>query len=198
MYALSVLVQLKPLKGFRSMKKLIVSVAVTTVLSVGLSGCVNGPTAYGPAQGSSLGFASQQIESNRFHVSFTGRNADEAHNLALLRAAELTKGEGFSHFRVIGSGVDHQSQSGSPVTTSVGIGIGSGSRRGHYGRGSRTSIGVGIGINDIGRAMQGSKVTVGMEIILLNVVEDFGDDLADNVYEADSVIGSVRPQIFTN
>lgn len=180
------------------MKKLILSVAVTTVLSVSLSGCVNGPTAYGPAQGSSLGFASQQIESDRFHVSFTGRNVDEAHNLALLRAAELTKGEGFSHFRVIGSGVDHQSRSGSPISTSIGVGIGSSGRRWHSGRGSMTSVGVGIGINDIGRAMQGSKVTFGMEIILFNVMEDFGDDLADNVYEADSVIGSVRPQTFTN
>lgn len=176
------------------MKRLILSVVATTVLTAGLSGCVTGPTAYGPAQGSGLGFASQQIENDRFHVSFTGRNADEARNMALLRAAELTKGESFSHFRVIGSGVDSQERGGSPVTTSVGIGIGSGGRRGYYGRGSRTSVGLGIGINDIGRALQGSKVTVGMEIILLNGVED----LDDNVYEADSVIKSVRPQVFTN
>ena len=176
------------------MKKLILSVVATTVLTVGLSGCVTGPTAYGPAQNSGLGFASQKIESDRFHVSFTGRNADEAHNLALLRAAELTKGEGFSHFRVIGSGVDSQGQSGSPISTSVGIGIGSGSRYGRYGRGSRTNIGVGIGINDIGRALQGNKVTVGLEIILLTAMDDLGDD----VYEAESIIQSVRPQVFTN
>jgi len=176
------------------MKKLILSVATVTILTAGLSGCAMGPTAYGPAQGSSLGFASQKVESDRFHVSFTGRNVDEARNLALLRAAELTKGEGYSHFRVIGSGVDHQGQSGSPVTTSVGVGIGSGGRRGYYGRGSRTNVGIGIGINDIGRALQGKKVTAGMEIILLNGVED----LDDNVYEADSVINSVRPQVFTN
>jgi len=180
------------------MKRLIISLASATVLAAGLSGCATGPAAYGPAQGSGLGFASQQIESDRFHVSFTGRNADEARNLALLRAAELTKGAGFSHFRVIGSGVDHQSKSGSPVSTSVGVGVGSGSRRGYYGGGSRTNVGVGIGINDLGRALQGKKVTVGMEIILLNAMSDLGDDLADNVYEADSLIKSVRPTVFSN
>ena len=176
------------------MKKRILSLVVTTLSIVGLSGCVTGPTAYGPAQGSGLGFASQKIESDRFRVSFTGRNADEAHTLALLRAAELTKGEGFSHFRVIGSGVDSQGHRGSPVSTSVGIGIGSSSRRGYYGRGSRTNVGVGIGVNDIGRALQGNKVTVGMEIILLTEMDDF----AENVYAADSIIESVRPQVFTN
>jgi len=176
------------------MKKLIVSVAWATVLTVGLSGCATGPTAYGPAQGNGLGFASQQIESDRFNVSFTGRDADEARNLALLRAAELTKGAGFSHFRVIGSGVDQKSRSGSPISTSVGVGVGSGSRRGYYRGGSSTNVGVGIGINDIGRALQGKKVTVGMEIILLNATEE----LADNVYEADSIITSVRPNVFTN
>ncbi len=184
------------------MKKLILSMVATTVLTVGLSSCATGPVAYGPAQDNSFGFASQQIESDRYHVSFTGRNADEAHNLALLRAAELSKGAGFSHFRVIGSGVDHQSQGGSPVTTSVGVGIGSGGRRGHYGRGSRTNVGVGIGINDLGRALQGNKVTVGMEVILLNITPELegeqSDGLADNVYEADSVISSVRPQVFSN
>jgi len=180
------------------MKKLILSVVATTVLTAGLSGCVTGPTAYGPAQNSGLGFASQQIESDRFQVSFTGRTVDEARNLAMLRAAELTKGAGFSHFRVIGSGVDSQGQSGSPISTSVGIGIGSGSRYRRHGRGSSTNVVVGIGINDIGRALEGNKVTFGMEIILLNAGNDFGDDLDDNVYEADSVIKSVRPQVFTN
>ncbi len=176
------------------MKKRILTIAVTAVLTTGLLGCTTGPTAYGPSQNSGLGFASQKIESDRFHVSFTGRNVDEARNLALLRAAELTKGAGYSHFRVIGSGVNGNGKSGSPVSTSVGIGVGSGSRRGYYGRGSRTNVGVGIGINDLGRALQGNKVTVGMEIILMNAMPEYTDD----VYEANSVIKSVRPEVFTH
>ncbi len=160
-----------------------------------LGACATGPTAYGPAQNTGLGFASQQIESDRFQVSFTGRNADEARSLALLRAAELTKGAGFSHFRVIGSATNSRSRSGSPVSTSVGIGVGSGGYgygRG-YGRGSRTNVGVGIGINDIAGALQGSKITASMEIILMNAT----DHVPDNVYGADSIISSIKPGVYT-
>jgi len=156
-----------------------------------LTACATGPTAYGPAQNTGLGFASQKIESDRFQVSFTARSADEARNLALLRAAELTKGEGFSHFRVIGSDTSSHDLGGSPISTSVGVGIGSGGYS--YGRGSRTNVGVGIGINDIARALQGSKVTASLEIILMNAT----DNLPDNVYEADSIINSIRPGVYT-
>jgi len=154
-----------------------------------LTACTTGPTAYGPAQNTGLGFASQKIESDRFQVSFTARSADEARNLALLRAAELTKGAGFSHFRVIGSDTSSHDRGGSPISTSVGIGVGSGG----YRRGSRTNVGVGIGINDIARALQGSKVTASLEIILMNAT----DNLPDNVYEADSIINSIRPGVYT-
>jgi len=156
-----------------------------------LAACATGPTAYGPAQNAGLGFASQQIESDRFQVSFTARDADEARNLALLRAAELTKGAGFSHFRVIGSDTSSHDRGRSPVSTSVGIGIGSGGYG--YGRGSRTNVGVGIGINDIARTLQGSKVTASMEIILMNAE----DNLPDNAYAADSIINSIKPGVYT-
>ncbi len=169
-------------------KNILLSVAGIMLLSA----CATGPVAYGPAQGTGYGFASQKIESDRFQVSFTGRSADEARNLALLRAAELTKGQGFSHFRVVGSGVEGQERGRSPISTSIGIGIGSGGGYRHYG-GSRTNVGIGIGINDVARALQGSKVTAGMEVIMLNGRDNLGDD----VYEADSIIKSIRPQTFT-
>ena len=171
------------------MKNILLSIAGITLLTA----CATGPVAYGPAQGSGYGFSNQQIESDRFQINFTGRNVDEARNLALLRAAELTKGHGFSHFRVTGSGVDGQQRGRSPITTSIGIGIGSGGGYRRYGRGSRTNVGIGIGINDVARALQGEKVTAGMEIIMLNAK----DGLGDNVYEADSIIKSIRPQAFT-
>ncbi len=161
------------------------NILISALAIVALSACATGPTAYGPAQNTGLGFASQKIENDRFQVSFTGRNADEARNLALLRAAELTKGEGFSHFRVIGSDTSSHDRNRSPVSTSVGIGVGSG------GYGSRTNVG--IGINDIARALQGKKITASMEIILMNAE----NGLADNVYEADSIINSIRPDIYT-
>lgn len=171
------------------MKKILLSLAGAALLSA----CATGPVAYGPAQGTGYGFSNQQIESDRFQVSFTGRNADEARNLALLRAAELTKGQGFSHFRVVGSGIEGDERGRSPISTSVGVGIGSGGGYRRYG-GSRTNVGIGIGVNDLARALQGSKITAGMEIIMLNAT----DGLGDNVYEADSIIKSIRPQAFTD
>jgi len=170
------------------MKKILLSVAIATLFTA----CATGPVAYGPAQGTGFGFNNQQIESDRFQVSFTGRNADEARSLALLRAAELTKGQGFSHFRVIGSGVEGNERRSSPISTSVGIGIGSGGGYRRYG-GSRTNVGIGIGVNDLARALQGNKITAGMEVIMLNATDGLGDD----VYEADSIIKSIRPQAFT-
>lgn len=170
------------------MKNILLSIAGAALLTA----CVTGPVAYGPAQGTGYGFSNQQIESDRFQVSFTGRNADEARNLALLRAAELTKGHGFSHFRVIGSGVGGDKRGRSPIFTSVGIGIGSGGGYRRHG-GSRTNVGIGIGVNDLARALQGSKVTAGMEILMLNAKDNLGDD----VYEADSIIKSIRPDAFT-
>ena len=166
-------------------------ILLSAILAVTLTACASGSTAYGPAQSSGLGFASQQIEKDRFQVNFTGQNADEARNFALLRAAELTKGQGFSHFRVIGSGIDGQGRRSSPVSTNVGIGIGSGGSR-RFG-GSRTNVGIGIGVNDIARAVQGNKVTASMEIILMATKGNAGN----NVYEADSIIKSIKPQIFT-
>ena len=104
---------------FKIAKILFVSVAS----AVTLAGCATGSTSYGPAQGSGLGFTSQQIEKDRFQVSFTGRNADEARTYAILRAAELTKGQGFSHFRVIGNGVSGNDNRRSPISSSIGIGL---------------------------------------------------------------------------
>lgn len=168
-----------------SMKTLLISLATATLLTA----CATGPTAYGPAQGRGLGFSAQQIEKDRFQVSFTGRNIDEARNLALLRAAEVTQQYGFTHFRVVGSDTRGNENRRSPVSSSIGIGIGSGG----YRRGTSTNVGIGIGINDVARALQGNKVTASLEIILGGVVGSGGD----NVYEAESIIGSLRPKVFT-
>ncbi len=149
-------------------------------ISVIMAGCATGPTAYGPAQGSGLGFAEQQIEADRFQIRFTGRNADEARNLALLRAAEITLAHDYEHFRVVGAGTQGDFGRGSPITTSVGLGVGSGGFR----RGGGTSLGVGIGINDLGRLLAGDKTTASMEIILGK--GERAD--ADNVYDARSIV----------
>jgi len=167
------------------MKTILISLAT----AITLSACATGPTAYGPAQNGGLGFNAQQIEKDRFQVNFTGRNADEARNLALLRAAEITLEQNYTHFRVVGSDTQGGGQRRSPVSTSVGIGIGSGG----YRRGTSTNVGVGIGINDLARALQGNKITASLEIILGQGMSAEGE----NVYDARSIVSTIKPPVHT-
>lgn len=162
-----------------------------------LSACATGPTAYGPAQGRGLGFGTQQIEQDRFQVSFTGRSADEARNLSLLRAAEVTLEQGYDYFRVIGSDVYRDEPRRSPVSTTVGLGFGSnGYRHGYHGRhrnGSYSNVGLAININDVARALEGPKVTSGMEIVLgKGEVQP-----AYDIYDAREIMDNLGPQVFT-
>ena len=155
-----------------------------------LTACATGPTAYGPASGSGLGFNNQQIEKDRFHISFTGRSEEEARNLALFRAAEITLEQGYDNFRIVGGGTSGDQRRGSGISTSVGVGVGSG---GYRGRGTRTNVGVGINVNDIVRAVQGKKITASMEVLLGR-----GGAAPDaNVYDARQIVERLKPQTFT-
>jgi hypothetical protein len=158
--------------------------------AITLAGCATGPTSYGPAQNGGLGFGSQQIEKDRFQISFTGKSVDEARQYALLRAAELTLANGYDHFKVIGSDTYGQNGQRSPVSSSIGVGVGSG---GGYRRGTRTNVGLGIGIADLGQALSGDKVTASMEIITQN-----GNTSSDpNIYDAQSIVNSIKPAVYT-
>lgn len=69
-------------------------------LVIFLGGCA---TAYQP-QSFSGGFSETQLDTNVFRVSFKGNgytHADTAEELALLRSAELTLKNGFTHFAII-------------------------------------------------------------------------------------------------
>jgi hypothetical protein len=70
---------------------------VTFFLPLFLCACA---TAYQP-KGATGGFTEVQLDTNVFKVSFQGNayiKADEVEDLALLRSAELTLKNGFSHF----------------------------------------------------------------------------------------------------
>ena len=65
-----------------------------------LSACA---TAYQP-QGLTGGFSDTQLDTNIFRVSFDGNgytNAQRAEEMALLRSAEITLKNGFTHFIII-------------------------------------------------------------------------------------------------
>ena len=161
---------------------------ISGVAIIALAACATGPSAYGPAAGNDLGFKNTKLEKDRFRVSYTGRSPEEARDFALLRAAQIALNEGYSHFKVI-NGSGYHNGGGSPVSTNIGVGVG----RGWGGR-TRTHTNVGVGIYDVARAMEGSKATEEIEIILQNTGSQSGK--YPNVYEAQSVADSIRPTVF--
>lgn len=164
------------------MRKLFVSSAAALILT---ACATRGPAAYGPAvSGSDTGFETTQIETDRFRVGYTARSNTEAKDFALLRAAHVAKNEGYSHFEVIRGDVYSNGRS-SPVSTSIGFGTSS------FGRRSRSGIGIGLSLNDVGRMLEGDKVTHMLEVRLRN---DGGTD--PNIYDAESVINNIRPEVF--
>ncbi|MBK9595716.1 MAG: hypothetical protein IPO57_10280, partial [Rhodocyclales bacterium] len=77
-------------------------------LMVVLGGCA---TAY-QSEGLSGGFSETQLDTNVFRVSFRGNGytrAERAEELALLRGAELTLKNGFTHFAIIDGRTREQS-----------------------------------------------------------------------------------------
>lgn len=75
-------------------------ILVTCVLAIFLCACA---TAY-QAKGLSGGFTETQLDTNVFKVSFQGNGytkAEKAEDLALLRSAEITLNNGFSHFLIV-------------------------------------------------------------------------------------------------
>ena len=159
------------------------------IIGAGLAliGCAStNSSAYGPStSGSDLGFENRKIESDRFRVSYTGRNVNETQDYALLRAAQITLNEGYTHFKILGGGTSGNGPN-APVSTNIGVGT----RIGGYGRG-RTNLGVGVGLHDVARALEGSKVTDTIEIRLLNA----GGQSPD-IYDAKSITQNIRPAVF--
>ncbi|RYG75673.1 MAG: hypothetical protein EON59_17985 [Alphaproteobacteria bacterium] len=83
----------------------IAALAVALAGSVALSGCMTA-TPYQPASASSsaTGYSDQQIEDNRFQVSFRGNSLtarETVERYLLFRAAELTVQRGFDHFILV-------------------------------------------------------------------------------------------------
>lgn len=168
------------------MKHLLISAGA----ALALTACATGPSAYGPSNGSSMGFENTQIEKDRFRISYTGRTESEARDYVLLRAAEIALNEGYSHFRVLGGNTSSNGGS-SPVSSRIGIGIGSGGYGWGRRSGTRTNVNVGIGIHDVARALEGSKVTESIEVVLKRSGSD-----DPSVYNAQSVSESIRPEVF--
>lgn len=84
---------------------------ILAAMLCGLAACA-APTAYQPADGR-YGYAQQQIEGNRFRVSFTGNSLTSrqtVENYLLYRAAELTLINGGDHFVVVDRDIEINSR----------------------------------------------------------------------------------------
>jgi hypothetical protein len=69
-------------------------------------------TPYQPSEGS-YGYGEQQIEENRYRVTFSGNPStprDTVQNYLLYRAAELTVQKGFDHFTVVERDVERSTR----------------------------------------------------------------------------------------
>lgn len=96
------------------------SMTVLVVVSV-LAGCA---TAYQPA-GLSGGFTETQIDKNVWRVSFQGNGytrSERAEELAILRSAEISLANGFTHFAFADSKINTETSSYTAPTTSYTTG----------------------------------------------------------------------------
>lgn len=101
-----------------------------------LAGCA-APTAYAPVA-DRYGYAEQQLEDNRYRVTFSGNTLTEretVENYLLYRAAELTRGRGYDYFELTERDTDKSTRYLSSYSTF-------GHFRGHH---SRFGLGYGAG-----------------------------------------------------
>jgi len=156
------------------MKRHICSAAAVLLLA----GCSSSPKPFGPAYSSDFGYRNTQIQNDRFRISYTSRNAYEARDFALLRAAQITEIEGYSHFKIVSG--DYYDNGPNIIGSHIGIGLGGGRHNGSH---------VDIGVRDVTRALEGQKATETIEIVLLSAAP--ANDL--NVFSAESVIKHIVP-----
>ncbi|GAA0639022.1 CC0125/CC1285 family lipoprotein [Brevundimonas lenta] len=153
-----------------------------------LAGCASlGP--YGPqTSAGGQGFTEQQIESNRFRVTYYGVGSPgPVGDRALLRAAELTTAQGYDWFEVTQRWIDGRPDSAGGVSPSVGVGFGSSSGSGRYGGWSSSGVGVGLGLNFSGPSATSTS---------LEVVMGRGDRPdRPNAYNARNVQDSLRGRV---
>lgn len=81
--------------------------------ALALLGACATATPYQAASDSHRGYANHKIESNRWQVSFAGNSLTDRETVEtylLYRAAELTRQEGYDHFRVVRRETDEDSR----------------------------------------------------------------------------------------
>lgn len=143
------------------MKRL--TLPIIAVAALGLTACAS-LAPYGAQTGpGGQGYAEQRIESNRFRVTYNGVGAPgPVADRALLRAAELTRAEGYDWFEVTQRWLDGRPDSAGGMQPSVGVSYGSSRSSGRYGGYSASGVGVGVGLNFSGPSATSTTLEVVM------------------------------------
>ena len=93
------------------MRKLVLPFAIAALALLGA--CATATPYQAAIDSSSRGYSEQQIENNRFRVQFAGNSLTDRKTVEtylLYRAAELTKLNGYDHFRVVHRDTDAKSR----------------------------------------------------------------------------------------
>jgi hypothetical protein len=158
--------------------------ALVVVLGLLLAACTSSPTPYQAAQ-NGFGYSEQQVEENRYRVSFAGNSATSRQTVedyVLYRAAELTVQTGHDWFEVVDRNTvqDYSGYGGSPA---FGLGVGGGS-----------NFGVGLSM-PMGGGGGSGRYTADMDIVLRD-----GEKPQENpnAYDAFSVISRLQSKILTS
>ena len=146
-------------------------------------------SAYGSKGSGSTGFTTQKVEKDRFRVSYTAPDHTQARDLALLRAAEITRDNGYDWFRVTGGSLSPGQKKGHTIMPRPRVGVG-------VGRGGKVhvrpnSIFV-VGLRNITELAEGQKVTTSLEIVTGSGAKPADPD----VYSAQEIIKNIRPETF--
>ena len=122
------------------MKQLLVALAAAGVVTASLASCAT-TAPYAPtASPNRVGYFEQQIEPERFRVSYhgpSGMGPNETEDLVMLRAADLTLEHGYDWFRI----VERYGQAAPPTRPRFSFGVGGAS----FGRSSAVGVGTSTG-----------------------------------------------------
>jgi hypothetical protein len=157
--------------------------SLVVALGLLLAACAAAPTPYQAAQGG-FGYSDQQIEENRYRISFAGNSATSRQTVEdylLYRAAELTVQTGHDWFQVADRNTvqEYSGYGGSP---SVGVGVGGGS-----------NVGVGMGMSFPMFGGGGSGRYAADMSVIVHDGEKPQDD--PDAYDALAVISRLQPKI---
>lgn len=160
------------------------------LLGLGLGACATTPLYKAQTSSASSGYSEQQLDANQYRVTFAGKRSTSRARVEdglMLRAAEVTRGAGYSHFLVDGRETERE-----------GDWLG----RDPWGYGPRFSVGYGYGYGRYGfydpfyyrfgyDRFDDSRFVASADIALLTAAEAAKEPRAIN---ADEVIANLGPK----